>query len=99
MRTGLRLGPYLLRRRLGAGAMGTVFLAHDPRSGLEVAIKTRTGGSAERFAREAQLTAQLAHPGILRVYDAGVDAATGVSAPCAGSRARARAGWRRGAPT
>lgn len=68
-----RVGRYELRGRLGSGAMGDVFLAWDPGAQREVALKTRRGGSAERFVREAELTAGLDHPGIVRVFDAGVD--------------------------
>jgi len=53
--------------------MGDVYLAWDPGTNREVALKTRRGGSAERFVREAQLMASLDHPGIVRVLDAGVD--------------------------
>jgi tetratricopeptide (TPR) repeat protein len=68
-----RVGRYELRGHLGSGAMGDVFLGWDPGAGREVALKTRRGGSAERFVREAQLMASLDHPGIVRVLDAGVD--------------------------
>ncbi|MGE4140172.1 MAG: protein kinase [Planctomycetota bacterium] len=69
-----RLGRFELRGRLGRGAMGEVFLAWDPQAGREVALKTCRKGSSERFVREAKLTAALDHPGIVRVFEAGVDA-------------------------
>lgn len=63
---------------VGAGAMGTVFVAVDRRLEREVARKLVTDGDrpgdAGRLAREAALTARLEHPNIVPVYDAGVAA-------------------------
>jgi len=71
----LALGRYRLQRRLGAGAFGTVWQAHDERLEREVAIKIvpreRVVGS--RFEREARAAARLAHPGIVTLYEAGTD--------------------------
>jgi len=61
---------------LGRGGLGKVALVRDRRLGREVAIKQlvhRSASSRARFVREAQLTAQLEHPAIVPVYDAGVD--------------------------
>lgn len=72
--------PEALRYRaehvLGWGGMGKVEAATDQRLGREVAIKTAAPGSrAEaRLAQEARITARLEHPGIVPVYDAGLDA-------------------------
>ena len=61
---------------LGRGGMGAVYRAHDRELDRDVAIKVlaldavRTGGDG-RIAREAQLLAQLEHPGIVAVYDRG----------------------------
>ncbi|MFP5288622.1 MAG: serine/threonine-protein kinase, partial [Thermoanaerobaculia bacterium] len=69
------IGPYRVLRRLGAGGMGEVFLAWDPRLEREVAIKrirTGTGDDPERqerFRREARVTAGLNHPAIVQVFD------------------------------
>lgn len=60
---------------LGAGGMGQVFATHDKRLRRDVARKevTPAAGSAgaARLAQEAWITAQLEHPGIVAVYDAG----------------------------
>ncbi|RTL21100.1 MAG: serine/threonine protein kinase [Burkholderiales bacterium] len=78
---GQRIGPYLLRRELGSGGMGTVWLAGraDGRFEGNVAIKflrsglfgSGSGGSA-RFAREGQILGRLSHPHIARLLDAGM---------------------------
>jgi len=59
---------------IGRGGMGRVVLARDVHLGRNVAIKELMRGnptSRERFLREAQVTAQLAHPGILPVHELG----------------------------
>ncbi len=70
-----QIGKFPVVRRLGAGAMGEVFLCLQP--GLEryVAIKVMRGGMAQwpRFQREARSAAKLVHPHIVRVYDVGHD--------------------------
>src|ERR1700683_2211584 len=72
-----KLGPYEIQSLLGAGGMGEVYRARDPRLGREVAIKILTSGSApdserlRRFEQEARATAALNHPNILAVFDLG----------------------------
>ena len=64
----LVLGRYKLLRRLGAGGMGTVWLAHDEHLERAVAVKRITLGGpevAERAQREARAAARLSHPGIV----------------------------------
>jgi serine/threonine protein kinase len=76
---GTRVGRYVLRRPLGAGAMGRVFVAHDPTLDREVAIKVlhpdRDDPDLEaRLIREAKALGRLApHPEVITVYDAGRD--------------------------
>jgi len=79
LRTGERIGPYQLIRELGAGGMAVVWLAKraDGTFEREVALKFPSisrlrRGLAERFARERHILAQLEHPNIARLYDAGV---------------------------
>jgi serine/threonine-protein kinase len=61
---------------IGKGGMGVVWVAHSLVLGVDVAIKLiRTGAAddelASRMAREAQVTAALGHPAIVRVFDFG----------------------------
>jgi hypothetical protein len=56
---GTRLGPYEILAPLGAGGMGEVYLASDPRLGREVAIKICSARFSERFEREARSVAAL----------------------------------------
>jgi eukaryotic-like serine/threonine-protein kinase len=75
--SGTKLGPYEILSAIGAGGMGEVYRAHDPRLGREVAIKILASGSApdserlRRFEQEARATAALNHPNILAVFDIG----------------------------
>jgi Tol biopolymer transport system component/serine/threonine protein kinase len=74
---GARLGPYEIVAPLGAGGMGEVFRAKDPRLGRDVAIKVlpaEVEHDAERLARfeqEARAASALNHPNILTVFDVG----------------------------
>jgi eukaryotic-like serine/threonine-protein kinase len=67
---------YAIERELGAGGMGTVYLARDLRHDRNVALKVfrpEVGAAvgAERFLREIRLVASLAHPHILPLFDSG----------------------------
>jgi len=67
---------YRVERELGAGGMATVYLARDLKHDRDVAIKVMRAGLAdavgrERFLREIQLAAKLAHPHILPLFDSG----------------------------
>lgn len=72
---GTTLGRYVVRRRVGAGAMGVVHEAHDPALDRRVALKLLRGPATdealERLVREAQVMAQLSHPNVAAVYDVG----------------------------
>ncbi len=76
-----KIGRYVIESRLGEGAMGSVFLAHDPFINRKVAIKTVKLDSSrkeeegeefyERFMREAQISGQINHPNIVQIFDVG----------------------------
>ncbi|HJV38470.1 MAG TPA: protein kinase [Geothrix sp.] len=74
-----KLGKFEIKRVLGNGAMGEVYLGVDPTIGREVAIKTilpsaAQGGEAkERFAREARAAGVLNHPNLVTIYEFGED--------------------------
>lgn len=77
---GQRIGPYRLIKELGRGGMGVVWLAEraDGQHTRQVALKMPLVENlnwllAARFARERSILASLEHPGIARLYDAGVD--------------------------
>lgn len=78
---GTRLGPYEIVAPLGAGGMGEVYRARDPRLDRIVAIKVLPdafGGDPERlarFEREARLLASLNHPNIAALYGLELDGA------------------------
>jgi Tol biopolymer transport system component len=75
--TGTRLGPYEILAPLGAGGMGEVYRARDPRLGREVAIKvlptsfSQDADRLRRFEQEARAAGVLNHPNITAVYDIG----------------------------
>src|SRR5512145_1720705 len=77
--TRTSIGPYRIVARVGAGGMGEVFKAWDPRLERDVAIKLLHPEAAGDAARQRRLLAEgraasaLNHPNILRVYDADVD--------------------------
>jgi len=75
-------GRYEVEAEIGEGAMGRVFRCRDPLVGRSVAVKTvkseyLSGESRadylNRFRREAQAAGILSHPGIVNIYDVGVD--------------------------
>lgn len=65
---GVILGPYHLVKLLGAGSMGTVFAAWDPRLERQVALKVLHSDSAS-LREEARLMAKLTHPNIVTVHE------------------------------
>jgi eukaryotic-like serine/threonine-protein kinase len=68
---GDKLGPYEILGAIGAGGMGTVYRAQDPRLNRVVAIKVSAAQFSERFEREAKAIAALNHPNICQIYDIG----------------------------
>ena len=77
LRAGERLGPYEILGPLGAGGMGEVYRARDPRLEREVAVKVLPADVAgdperlRRFEQEARSSGSLSHPNVLVVYDVG----------------------------
>jgi serine/threonine protein kinase len=76
-----RLGPYVVRKVLGIGAMGVVFQAEDSRLKRQVALKVMRPSLASideyhrRFTREARLAAAIEHDNLVPIYEVGTDGA------------------------
>ena len=68
---GEKLGPYDIVSQIGAGGMGEVYRARDPRLKRDVAIKVSAVRFSERFEHEAQAIAALNHPNICQIHDVG----------------------------
>jgi serine/threonine protein kinase/Tol biopolymer transport system component len=74
---GSKLGPYEIVALLGAGGMGEVYKARDPRLSREVALKVlssqrmTTPEARARFEREARTISQLNHPNVCVLHDVG----------------------------
>jgi TolB-like protein/Tfp pilus assembly protein PilF len=74
---GSKLGPYEILGQIGAGGMGEVYRAKDPRLGRDVAIKVLPASFSQdadrlrRFEQEARAAGVLNHPNITAVYDIG----------------------------
>jgi serine/threonine protein kinase len=79
---GQVIGRYIIERQVGAGAIGVVYLAVDKTLGRRVALKVlrpdilasaeAAGDAKARLVREARIMAQLAHPNVVPIYDAGM---------------------------
>ena len=92
---------FTILRVIGAGGMGTVYLAAHPRLPRQDALKvlpaqwTADPQYRERFLREADLTASLSHPNILGVHDRGEhDGQLWISMDYVGGHGRVPAGTR-----
>ena len=78
-----KIGKYEILGEVGRGAMGVVYVGHDPFVDRKVAVKvcSAEGGDGDEttrlarkmFINEAQSAGNLDHPNILKVYDAGED--------------------------
>ncbi|HZT79629.1 MAG TPA: protein kinase, partial [Gemmataceae bacterium] len=73
-----RIGRFLIRKKLGEGGFGTVYLAYDPQLQRDVAVKvpraeSLSGRAIRRFLGDARAAARLRHPHIVPVFDAGFD--------------------------
>ncbi|HLY04743.1 MAG TPA: protein kinase, partial [Rhizomicrobium sp.] len=77
---GSKIGPYEIVARIGAGGMGVVYKARDPKLGRLLAVKLLPEGALAdalaraRFLREAQNASSLNHPNIATIYEIGEDA-------------------------
>jgi dipeptidyl aminopeptidase/acylaminoacyl peptidase len=97
------MGPYEVLAPIGAGGMGEVYRARDPRLDRDVAVKILPGAASgeperlRRFEQEARAAGALNHPNVLAVYDVGHHEGVPyiVSELLAGETLRARIG---GAP-
>ena len=77
MMVGQTIGPYTVIAKLGAGGMGEVYRARDPRLDRQVAIKllprelAADPPSRERLRREAMAVAAIDHPYICKIFEIG----------------------------
>ncbi|MFT3695572.1 MAG: protein kinase [Kofleriaceae bacterium] len=75
IRIGARFGRFEIDKLLGAGGMGQVYAARDTELDRHVALKVlrpELGGAVvleERLLRESRMTAKIAHPSVMTVYD------------------------------
>ncbi len=75
----VKIGRFIVIRKLGQGAMGIVYLAYDPKLDRKVALKlvdtsalgSEVGDAQVRLEREAKAAAALGHPNVVTVYDVG----------------------------
>jgi len=80
VREGSSIGAYRVRRKIGEGGMGSVFLAEHSLLGRRAAIKillpelSSKRASVDRFFNEARATTAISDPGIVQVFDFGFTA-------------------------
>jgi serine/threonine-protein kinase len=77
MKEGQKVGPFIIEKKLGSGAMGAVYLALYTKNNGRVALKaiapglTDNDSNLRRFGREADILKQLKHPNIVKFYGHG----------------------------
>ncbi len=77
-----QIGPYAITEKIGAGGMGTVYLAKHNETGQVAAVKVltsamaREAGFVARFEREIDALRRLTNPHIIKLFDSGADAGT-----------------------
>lgn len=75
----VRIGPYLIERRIGAGGMGNVYLARHEQTGQVVAVKelpaslAREEGFIHRFNREIEAMQKLNSPNVVKLFESGTE--------------------------
>lgn len=75
----VRIGPYLIDRKIGAGGMGTVYVGKHEQTGQPAAIKVlpaalaREDGFILRFNREIEALKLLNHPNVVKFFESGTD--------------------------
>jgi eukaryotic-like serine/threonine-protein kinase len=86
LQPGSTLGPYEVLALIGAGGMGEVYRARDPRLNRDVAIKVLPADRVSdedrrrRFVQEAHAASALNHPHIVTIYE--IESATRHEVPC-----------------
>jgi serine/threonine protein kinase len=79
-----QISRFIIRKRLGGGGFGSVYLAYDPVLDREIALKVPRGPAAwadeqtQSFLSEARIAVRLKHPHVIAVHDAGETAESGV---------------------
>ena len=74
-----RIGRYQVLEDIASGGQGSVHRALDPETGQIVALKVlhshliSDSAFLERFHREAQLSASIDHPNVIRIFEVGQD--------------------------
>jgi hypothetical protein len=77
---GTTFGPYRLDAQIGAGGMGAVYRAFDPRLGRAIAVKLMHAARGDGAATEARAAAAINHPNVVAIHDVVVDnGVTGVA--------------------
>ena len=79
-----QISRFVIRKRLGGGGFGSVYLAYDPILDRDIALKVPRGPApwadeqTQSFLAEARIAVRLKHPHVIAVHDAGESAESGV---------------------